>query len=53
MLHRLGPFLTVVVGIFLQTGGNLGLWFAAKGAFHPPYIVMLLLAAVACNGQTW
>lgn len=51
--NRLGPILTVLVGILLQTGGNLGLWFAVRGAFHPPYYVMLLLSAVACNGQTW
>ncbi|KAK9813424.1 hypothetical protein WJX73_007856 [Symbiochloris irregularis] len=51
--NRAGPFLTVLVGIVLQTGGNLGLWFAAKGMWSPPYYAMLALAAVACNGQTW
>ena len=52
-VYRAGPLCTVLVGVVLQTGGNLGLWLAAKGMFHPPYYVMLLLAAVACNGQTW
>ena len=50
---RLGPALTILVGILLQIGGNVGLWAAVTGWYTPPYAVVLLLSMVACNAQTW
>ena len=43
----------MLVGVLLQVGGNLALYLAVRGIFTPPYVVVLLLAAVACNAQTW
>lgn len=50
---RLGPMLTVLIGVLLQFGGYYGLWAAATGHINPPYWVMILLALAACNGQAW
>ena len=37
----------------MQTSGNLLLYLAVKGMITPPYVVMLLIAAMSCNSQTW
>ncbi len=51
--RRLGPMVTVLIGVALQFGGYYGMYMAALGRFDAPYYVMLLLAFAACNGQTW
>ena len=53
MMRRLGPMLTVLIGVVLQFGGYYGMWAAAVGHINPPYWVMILLAVAACNGQAW
>jgi Nodulin-like len=53
MTRRLGPMLTVLIGVVLQFGGYYGMWAAAVGHINPPYWVMILLAMAACNGQAW
>lgn len=53
MIRRLGPMLTVLIGVVLQFGGYYGMWAAAVGHINPPYWVMILLAMAACNGQAW
>eukprot|EP00884_Botryococcus_braunii_P011942 jgi/Botrbrau1/20749/Bobra.0058s0077.1 len=50
---RMGPWLTLNIGVLIHLGGYLSLWAAAKGFFTPPYWAMVLLAMLACNGQTW
>jgi len=50
---RLGPRLTLAVGVLFQFGGFLGLWLAASNAFNPPYWVMWLMAVAACNCGPW
>jgi hypothetical protein len=49
----MGPWLTLMVGVCVHLTGYLGLWGAAHGMFEAPYWAVLLLAIVACNGQTW
>lgn len=54
LLHaRLGPFLTITVGVILNAGGYIAIWAATKHFFSPPYWLLLIFALVACNGQTW
>lgn len=50
---RLGPILTLAVGCVLHAGGYLTLWAAARGALAPPYWVLLAVAFLACNAQTY
>lgn len=51
---RLGPFVTTLLGVLLHIGGYLAIWFTAThDVMTPPYWMLLLFAAVACNGQTW
>ncbi|KAK9818432.1 hypothetical protein WJX72_012528 [[Myrmecia] bisecta] len=53
--NRMGPMLTIAIGAILQLAGYTGLWLAATGHFPLPvkYWMLVLLAIVACNGQTW
>lgn len=51
--RRVGPMLTVLIGVVLQFGGYYGMWLAAMGRFDCSYVGMLLLAMAACNGQAW
>lgn len=51
--HMLGPMLTVVIGAVLQFSGYWGIYNAALGNFSCSYLVMLLMAFAACNGQAW
>lgn len=39
--------------MLLNAGGYLAIWSATKAYFDPPYWLLLILALVACNGQTW
>lgn len=45
--------LTVVIGAVLQFSGYWGIYNAALGNFSCSYVVMLLMAFAACNGQAW
>ena len=52
-IHRLGPILTIAVGIVLNFGGYIAIWLAMQGYYTPSYWQLVLLLVVACNGQTW
>lgn len=43
----------MAIGVALNTGGYILVWSAAVGHFTPAYWQLVLLAILACNGQTW
>ena len=53
LLHRVGPVLTLLVGVALHFLGYFGLWWAARGIFQPPYWVLVIIAFFTCNAQTF
>ena len=50
---RLGPLVTILVGVLLNAGGYLAIWLATSHYYNPPYWILLIFSLVACNGQTW
>ena len=50
---RLGPIITLLIGVALHFCGYLVLWAAAKGLITPPYWVLLVTIFAACNAQTY
>jgi len=50
---RVGPKLTLLVGVACQTVGFLGLWLGATQKLPIPYPGMCLLALIACNCGPW
>lgn len=51
--YRLGPMLTIAVGLILNFGGYFAIWAALQGHYYPKYWQLLLLLVISCNGQTW
>ncbi|CAK0754435.1 hypothetical protein CVIRNUC_002297 [Coccomyxa viridis] len=52
-MNRVGPVLTLLVGVALHFLGYFGLWWAARGIFQPPYWVLVIIAFFTCNAQTF
>ena len=50
---RVGPIVTLLVGVALHFLGYFGLWWAARGVFMPPYWVLVMIAFFTCNAQTF
>lgn len=50
---RVGPVVTLLMGVALHFLGYFGLWWAARGVFMPPYWVLVMIAFFTCNAQTF